>query len=95
MKINIEVDLTVMELPKDKLAGVYYPNEGNTIIFSKGLNSLEFKEAFLHEIGHLFGAVHFFHTSSVMYPNVTKSLKFDQVNKALILKAFKKQPKKH
>jgi len=54
MKINIEVDLTVMELPKDKLAGVYYPNEGNTIIFSKGLNSLEFKEAFLHEIGHLF-----------------------------------------
>lgn len=50
---------------------------------------------FIHEIGHLFGAVHFFHTSSVMYPNATKSLKFDQVNKALILKAFKKQPKKH
>lgn len=41
---------------------------------------------FVHEIGHLFGAVHINCKNSVMCPGSFKSLKFDKINKKRILK---------
>lgn len=41
---------------------------------------------FIHELGHVFGAVHYFDESSIMYPKAYKTLKFDKINKKLILK---------
>lgn len=53
----------------------------------------------VHELGHLFGAVHYFDESSVMSPNPYKTLKFDEINKKLILKKkyrnFKEQPEEN
>jgi len=54
---------------------------------------------FIHEIGHLFGAMHTNRKSSVMYPSPVKSLKFDEINKKIILKNkwrnFQQQPEEN
>lgn len=51
---------------------------------------------FIHEIGHLFGAVHFYRRNSVMHPGAATSLKFDKINREFILKHkfrdFQEQP---
>ena len=53
----------------------------------------------VHEIGHLFGAVHINRKSSVMYPGSLKSLKFDKINRKRILKykwrIFQEQSRKN
>ena len=53
----------------------------------------------VHEMGHLFGAIHYFDESSVMYSKTYKTLKFDEINKKLILKHkfrnFKEQPEEN
>ena len=57
MKLNIEVDIEIVEKfenNKDVIAHIEYPDEGNKIYVIKGLNKIEFEDALLHEIGHLF-----------------------------------------
>lgn len=56
MKLNIEIDVEIVEEFKDNsntIARVYYPNEGNKIQIIKGLNVINLSEAIFHEIGHL------------------------------------------
>ena len=67
--------------------------EGGEVGFEKAVG------IFVHEIGHLFGAVHFDRRSSVMYKGSRRSLEFDEINKELILKKkyrnFKEQPEEN
>ena len=56
MKLKLEIELAVIDKFEcnDIISRIYYPNEGNKIQIIKGLNKLEFCEALLHEVGHLF-----------------------------------------
>jgi len=55
MKLSLEIDIEIKESlhNKDVLATVYYPNECNKIVITKGLNTIELSESIFHEIGHL------------------------------------------
>jgi hypothetical protein len=52
--ISIDVDIDRNQsMDNDIIASIHYPNEGNKIIISKGLNRIEIGETICHEIGHL------------------------------------------
>jgi predicted Zn-dependent protease len=75
---------------------------GRRALVSSGSKKIDVEKMvnlFVHEIGHLFGAVHFYQESSVMWPGLRRSSKFDKVNKKIILKNkwrdFKRQPEKN
>jgi len=80
----------VNDIPGNCALIVYNPRENS---FQKMLC------VFVHEMGHLFGAVHINCKSSVMHPSSLESLKFDKINKELILKHkwrdFQQQPEKN
>lgn len=51
--MKLTLDLEIKKLDYEKLATVYYPNEGSKIVFNRGLSCLELLDAFFHEIGHI------------------------------------------
>ena len=54
MKLNIEVDIELADaLDNNAIARIYYPNDKNKIIITKGLNTISVSQAIFHEIGHL------------------------------------------
>lgn len=54
MKLNIEIEIEIVEeIDNNTIARVYYPNEGNKIEITKGLNVIHLSDALFHEIGHL------------------------------------------
>lgn len=56
MNLNLNISIeTADKIENDELiAGrIYYPNEGNKIILSKGLSRAFINEVICHEIGHL------------------------------------------
>jgi len=53
-KLKLELDIEIVEFDtKDTIGRIYYPNEGNKIQISKGLNTLELSDTIFHEVGHL------------------------------------------
>jgi len=55
VEIHIPVRMRIVEkITDDVVARIHYPNEGNEILVTKGLNAIEFGEAIHHEIGHLY-----------------------------------------
>lgn len=53
MILNLQIQVKINELTEDKIASINYPNEGNFITITKGLNVIELSDAIYHEIGHL------------------------------------------
>ena len=54
MILKLEIDIKINDFDtEDKVASINYPNEGNFITISKGLNVIELSDAIYHEIGHL------------------------------------------
>jgi len=55
MKLYLEIDISTVDNIENGtvMARVFYPDEGNRIIISKGLNAVECSTAIHHEIGHL------------------------------------------
>lgn len=55
MKITIEIEVDLVDTfdNNNNIARVHYPNEGNKILITKGLNTIELSKAIHHEIGHI------------------------------------------
>lgn len=54
MILNLQIDVKIDNLDTDNaIARIHYPNEGNFITITKGLNVIELSDAIHHEIGHL------------------------------------------
>lgn len=54
MLLNLQIDIKIENLDtEDAIARIHYPNEGNYITITKGLNVIELSDAIYHEIGHL------------------------------------------
>jgi hypothetical protein len=55
-KMTISIDIEIKDninKKDDVYATIYYPNEGNIIQLSKGMNTIELSTTIHHEIGHL------------------------------------------
>lgn len=57
MEKELTIKIKIKQVDKfddlDKIACIYYPNEGNIIKIIKGLNVIELSDSIHHEIGHL------------------------------------------
>lgn len=54
MILNLQVKIKIEDLDTENaIARIHYPNEGNFITITKGLNVIELSDAIYHEIGHL------------------------------------------
>jgi len=52
--LHLSIDIEQCEqLDRDTIARIFYPNEGNVIKITKGLNAIELSTTIHHEIGHL------------------------------------------